>query len=120
MLDATENELMSLQSRSRIAVTANNLTNLSPEERTLWAIEVKDQANELFKRGLFAEAASQYLEVHDSIVLLLFLIIFIRPPRQAIAATRLDDSDEGGNVDEIVVPLLCNIAACNIQMKVYK
>ena len=113
---------MSLQSRSRIAVTANNLTNLSPEERTLWAIEVKDQANELFKRGLFAEAASQYLEVHDSIVLLLFLIdaFFIRPPRQAIAATRLDDSDEGGNVDEIVVPLLCNIAACNIQMKVYK
>lgn len=62
-VDASENEILNLQNQSRLAVTAHNLLNLSVEDRTFWAIEMKRQANELFRKGLFEEASAQYLEV---------------------------------------------------------
>lgn len=99
-VDASENEILNLQNQSRLAVTAHNLLNLSVEDRTFWAIEMKRQANELFRKGLFEEASAQYLE--------------------AMTASNLDNADSGGNVDDVVVPLLCNIAACNIQMKAWR
>jgi hypothetical protein len=63
LVDASESEILTLQAQSQLAVTANNLLNLSPNERTAWAADLKDKANELFRAGHFAAAAEKYLEV---------------------------------------------------------
>lgn len=84
--------------QSRFAVTANNLQNLNSEEKLKWALEVKKEANLLFAQKRFSEAADKYFE--------------------AVAASELESESVSGNIDELVVPVLCNLAACSIELQV--
>lgn len=98
-LEGTSEKQMSLlNTRARMATTAQGLQNFSPEEKTEWAVEMKDYANELYKNGLFAEAMEKYVE----------------------SLTASDFGSSGslvGNIDILVVPCLCNLAACTIQLQ---
>lgn len=49
--DATEKELEVLKVQSRIASAAQQLQHISPQERTTWAVEIKDYANVLYSQG---------------------------------------------------------------------
>jgi hypothetical protein len=49
--DATEKELQVLKVQSQIATSAQQLKQISPAERTEWAIEIKDYANALYTQG---------------------------------------------------------------------
>lgn len=49
--DATEKELQVLKVQSQIATAAQQLKQISPAERTEWAIEIKDYANSLYMQG---------------------------------------------------------------------
>ena len=49
--DATEKELQVLKTQSQIATVAQQLQHVSKGERTSWAVEMKDYANELYSQG---------------------------------------------------------------------
>lgn len=49
--DATEKELEVLKVQSRIAAAAQQLQHIAPQERTTWAVEIKDYANALYSQG---------------------------------------------------------------------
>ena len=49
--DATEKELQVLKTQSQIATIAQQLQLVSKEERTIWAIEMKEYANDLYSQG---------------------------------------------------------------------
>ena len=61
--DASERDLKALGDQSRFATTANNLQNLTPEERSFWAKDLKNKANVLFKEKEFQKANECYFEV---------------------------------------------------------
>ena len=62
LVDARANELASLGTKATIASTAGLLKKLTPQEKLAWAIETKNEANELFRKQLFAEASVKYVE----------------------------------------------------------
>ena len=72
--DASERDLKFLGDQSRFATTANNLQNLKPEERSLWAKDLKEKANQLFKDKEFQKASECYFEVSNP--LLSFTLLF--------------------------------------------
>ena len=101
MVDARENELASLGTKATVASTAGLLKKLSPAEKLSWAIETKNEANELYKIHDFSGAMGKYVE--------------------SLAGSDFGDKEPGstnkGNVDTLIVPVLCNLAACSIQVK---
>ena len=98
IVDARDNELASLGTKATVASTAGLLLKLSPEEKLAWAIETKIEANALFKQESFREAMGKYVE--------------------CLAGSDFGDKNgNSGNVDSLVIPVLCNLAACCIQVK---
>jgi tetratricopeptide (TPR) repeat protein len=99
--DAKQNELASLGTKATVASTAALLKKLNPEEKLTWAIETKNEANELYKQKMFQEAMGKYVE--------------------SLAGSDFGDkepnSSNKGNVDSLVVPVLCNLAACCLQVE---
>lgn len=89
-------ELASLGTKSRLAHTANLLHKLSAEEKMEWALEMKDQANALYREKNFSDAMNTYVE--------------------ALTASSFGSNDTTDNTDSLVVPVLCNLAACCIQL----
>lgn len=59
---AKPQELATLSTKSRIASTANVLQKLSKEEKLQWAMETKEEANQLYREKRFAEAMEKYVE----------------------------------------------------------
>ena len=49
---ASEKDLHVLSVKARYASTAQALTVMTRAEKTIWAIEMKDVANELFRNGI--------------------------------------------------------------------
>jgi len=52
-----------LGAQAKMAALAERVGRLSREEKTAWALEMKAEANELFRQKKFAEAAQTYFEV---------------------------------------------------------
>ena len=48
--DATEKELQVLKTQAQIANIAQQLQHVSKEEKTIWALKMKDHANELYSQ----------------------------------------------------------------------
>jgi len=108
LVDASANQLSTLSTKSRVVTAAQALKDVPPTERTAWAIEMKDYANELYANHQIRDAMEKYVE--------------------ALAA-----SDFGGgenlqadvscptsdNINVLIIPILCNLAACCIQLKEY-
>lgn len=62
MVSAKPQELATLSTKSRIASTAQLLQKLSKEEKLTWALETKEEANQLYREKRFAEAMERYVE----------------------------------------------------------
>lgn len=98
-----ESEVKALTTKSQIATTANLLARLTKEEKLVWALETKDEGNELYQQQEYLEAMKKYVE--------------------CLTATDFgnkEDQSNGSqksNVDELVLPVLCNLAACCIQLQ---
>lgn len=100
MVDARDNELASLGTKATVASTAGLLKKLQPAERLAWAIETKDEANTFYKEKKFREAMGKYVE--------------------CLAASDFGSGagdKTAGNVDVLIIPVLCNLAACCIQVE---
>ena len=98
LIDASEAELNVLRAQAHVASTAQALQHMKITEKTAWAIDSKELANELYSRGMIKEAMNKYME--------------------ALAATDFDA--QTGNIDVLVIPVLCNLAACCIELKAYR
>lgn len=107
LIDVSANQLSTLSTKSRVATAAQALKELPPAERTAWAIEMKDYANELYSTHHIKDAMEKYVE--------------------ALAASDFgngenmqedkDNSNTQNNIDILIMPILCNLAACCIQLK---
>ena len=96
--NASEREFGALRAKARLASTADALKSFSIEEKTKWAVEMKDYANELFKNGFFKEAEEKYIE--------------------AIVASEFGEGVcQPGNIDTVTVPALSNLVACAMKLK---
>ena len=60
LIDASENELNVLKAQAHVANTAQALRHLDMDEKTNWALDLKDLANELYARKMFKEAMNKY------------------------------------------------------------
>jgi hypothetical protein len=94
LADADESQLRILKSKAQIASAAVALKGADMNEKSHWGIEMKDYANELYAAGEIKGAMEKYTE--------------------ALAAS---DLGPNGNVDTLVVPVLCNLAACCIRLE---
>lgn len=98
---ASDGTMKALGAQARMSSTAQVLQSMTKEEKDLWAIEMRQMANELYKEQKFDEALNRYME--------------------AITAADLGTAaDSQSNIDTVIVPLLCNMSACCVQMKVMK
>lgn len=91
------NEIATLNTKARIATTAQLLKKLNEDEKLVWALETKEEGNRLYKEQNFSGALDKYVE--------------------ALSATDFKSSE---NVDNLVLPVLCNLSACCIQLKEWK
>lgn len=145
MVSAKPQELATLSTKSRIASTAQLLQNLSKEEKLQWALETKDEANQLYKEKRFAEAMDRYVEA-------LTATNFGSKAAKTSANSssksespvagdsesgQIDDGTEKANevltkssaqvsspdeksddnVEDLVVPVLCNLTACCLELQ---
>ena len=100
LVDTDESQLLRLKLKSQIATTAQMIAGASQEEKTIWAIEMKDYANELYRNRIYDVAMEKYLE--------------------CLTASNFNSStDKESNIDQLILPVLCNLAACCIQQKVW-
>ena len=90
---ASKSDIDVLKAQAKLARTAQELQCLNFEEKTAWAIEMKEIANDMYSQGLIDQAIDKY--------------------SAALAASSFDEGVTS-NVDSLVVPVLCNLAACCI------
>lgn len=96
---ASEGTMRSLGAQARMSSTAQVLNSMTKEERDLWSIEMRKMANELYRDHRYDEALGRYME--------------------ALTASDLGTAaDSQCNIDSVIVPLLCNMSACCVQLKV--
>jgi len=131
MVDADPKALGSLSTKSRMAYAAQNLKKMTASERTAWALEMKEYANALYAEQMITEAMEKYVE---ALAASNFGAI---TPKKVVTAAKASGDAQGGedpagnadldlthtsrhsdnNVDDLIVPVLCNLAACCIQTK---
>lgn len=96
---ASEGTMRALGAQARMSSTAQVLDTMTKEEKDMWAIEMRKMANELYNEKKYDEALGRYME--------------------ALTASDLGTAaDSQSNIDTVIVPLLCNMSACCVQMKV--
>jgi tetratricopeptide (TPR) repeat protein len=113
---AKPQEMATLETKSRIANTANLLKKLSKEEKLEWAIATKDEANVLYQQNKYSEAMEKYVECLTA--------TDFGTNTANVVGTETDEppslsSSSSGNVDELVIPVLCNLAACCVQIQAW-
>jgi tetratricopeptide (TPR) repeat protein len=89
-----ENDLNLLKSKSSIAHAAGIFSQLNDEEKLQEALRLKELSNDLFKEGKYKEALESYLPI--------------------LAAANLSDER---SIDSLIIPTLCNMAACCLNLK---
>ena len=97
LANASNNQFDLLKTKSNIATIAQNVKDVDPIMRTKMAIDLKDYGNTLYSDRQFSDAMSKYVE--------------------CLACANFDSDSSDNNVDTLVVPVLCNLAACSIQMR---
>jgi len=138
LIDADSKQLNSLSTKSRLAYAAQNLKDMPEEEKLKWAIEMKNYANEMYAKGSVQDAMEKYVEA-------LSASNFGKKTKDSdksdgigadakmesndttddiddaeiddIVAFDCDEQESLGNVDSLIIPCLCNLAACCIQLK---
>jgi len=119
LVSVRTNELEALGTKSIIASTSKLLTKLTKTEQLAWALDTKDEANELFKRCLFKDAMSKYVEA-------LSAADFGNKDKVDSKVDEINNKEESihlltdGNVDRLIIPVLCNLAACCIELKEWR
>ncbi len=88
-----KNEIAALHTKSKIASTAQLLQKLTDKEKLEWAIETKNEGNQLYSCGDYKGAMDKYVE--------------------ALTATSFD---QDGNIYQLAVPVLCNLCLCCLQL----
>eukprot|EP01031_Cornospumella_fuschlensis_P047304 gene47304-57946_t len=116
-----DKEMKALGTKSRLASTAQLLEKLNPEEKMEWAMETKDEGNQLFAEEKYAEAMEKYVEA-------LAAADFGSKTKKKVKFVDDDNNDHSdasdsgpalneGNVDELVVPILSNLSACCMRLQ---
>ena len=143
LVDADARALESLGTKSRMAYAAQNLKDMTPEDRTAWALEMKDYANALYAERHILEAMEKYVEALSASN---FGNVKMNPSSEGVKSSQnklesvpeednvvpeednvdiqleISSSDENnkGNIENLILPILCNLAACCLQLKQYR
>ncbi len=132
-VDASPASMSVLSTQAKVATQAQALLGATKEERTKWAIEMKNYANALYAEHRYADAMEKYVEAltaadfgtktndnknNDN------------KNNDEGLSSNIDDSlieplspgdkSEIDNIDVLVVPVLTNLAACSIQLEQWK
>jgi hypothetical protein len=104
-------ELKSADFRMQQKWIAERVAELPDDAALEWAVTMKDEGNAQYRRGEFTSACDTYL----------MALLGLRVPRSGGAQGAASDaanpfSDE--QIDRVQVPVLCNLAACKLGLKV--
>ena len=116
-VDASAASMSVLSTQAKVATQAQALMGATKEERTKWAVDMKNYANALYADRQYADAMEKYVEA-------LTASDFGTKPDDS--ATSLDsigtsqDKSDVDNIDVLVIPVLSNLAACSIQLQQWK
>lgn len=130
IVDAGPKALGGLSTKSRVAYATQNLKQMPPEERLTWALDMKDYANELYANNDIQLAMEKYVEALSASD---FGAKMQKDEKKemgdasantlpsssesVLPSTATEDRDGAGNVDSLILPCLCNLAACCIQIR---
>ncbi len=120
-VDASAASMSVLSTQAKVATQAQALMGATKEERTKWAIEMKNYANSLYAEHQYADAMEKYVEA------LTASDFGTKQKESAISSdnkgteslnqdARIDED----NIDVLVIPVLSNLAACSIQLQQWK
>lgn len=138
LVDSSPNQLAALGTKARLAKTAGLLAKLPTNERTSWALEVKAEANVFYAEGKYQLAMETYLEALTASDFGEGYLRATNAPPEVFVGNKSKDSrskfhdidveivvegesassgDHQGNVEALIMPILCNLSACCIQLK---
>ena len=115
-------ELKSADFLMRQKWAAEQVADLSDDDALQWAVDVKDTGNEQYRRRDFAAACDTYL----------MALVGLRAKEDTSVGGSGSDSGSGSGsglgttpppfsaeqIDRVQVPVLCNLAACKLALKV--
>jgi hypothetical protein len=104
-----QEELNTISTKSQIATTAQLVSRLKEEEKLEWALETKNEGNELYQKNEYVQAMQKYVEC-------------LTASNFGSSAPQTDTKESScpatnSNIDELILPVLCNLSACCIQLK---
>jgi tetratricopeptide (TPR) repeat protein len=116
-----------------MAYAAQNLKQMKPAERTAWALEMKYYANKLYAERDFKEAMEKYVEAlaasnfgtatsasqssTDDPSIARADLRNNDPPNVEADFVFVSSPQSSSNIDSLIIPVLCNLAACCIELK---
>jgi tetratricopeptide (TPR) repeat protein len=104
-----QEELNTISTKSQIATTAHLVSRLKEEEKLEWALETKNEGNELYQQSEYLQAMQKYVECLTASNFGTSV-----PGTDAKESTTVSTNS---NIDELILPVLCNLSACCIQLK---
>lgn len=116
---ARPEELATLATKSRVATAAKLLQNLTVSEKQRWAVDTKEEGNILFQERKYAEAMEKYVEALSASDFGAALNSGSIPNTPEEDADLSKSSVTEGNIDTLIVPILCNLSACSIQLQLW-
>jgi tetratricopeptide (TPR) repeat protein len=114
---ARPEELATLCTKSRVAAAAKLLQNLDATEKLQWAIDTKEEGNVLFQEQKYSEAMEKYVEALSASD-----FGSSTDNNEVTGCSEAVDVAHGsavGNIDILIIPVLCNLSACSIQLKLW-
>lgn len=125
-----DKELASLKTKSLLATTSQLIQKLDSNEKLEWAIETKNEGNELFRQQDYQKAMEKYVEALAATDFGQLKPMTAPVTLSSTSSPNIVEVDENGNeikdelpipeignVDSLVIPILNNLASCCIQLK---
>lgn len=107
--NASDKDLSLLNSKTMLLSTAQNFKDMNFNDKLKAAIELKQRGNVFFQKNEYSAAQELYLQA-------LTAAEFGNKTNSESGESDEDISIENSNIDELVVPVLCNMAVCALKL----
>lgn len=109
---ASDKDLYLLNSKTMLLSAAQTFKDMKFDDKLKAAIDLKNRGNRLFQKGDYPAAQELYLQALTASE----FGTSSANKSQDTDESMIQSSDTDDNIDELVVPVLCNMAACALKL----